>query len=60
MENGKIALLHKLLFFQFWGEQQQKNVSLHIIIYFFIVSFEKSSQKLVLPVSSGVANTLKQ
>ena len=27
---------------------------------FFIVSFEKSSQKLVLPVSSGVPNTSQQ
>ena len=34
-----------------------KNVSLHIVFTF---SYEKSSQKLVLRVSSGVPNTLKQ
>ena len=34
-----------------------KNVSLHIC---FTVSYENSSQKLVLRISSGVPNTLKQ
>ena len=37
-----------------WGGQSQ------MAYIFFIVSFEKSSQKLVLRVSSGVPNTLKQ
>ena len=47
--------LRKLLFFHL-GRTIQKNVSLHI---FLIVSFEKSSQKLVLRVSSGVPITSK-